>query len=58
MGGNMKSQINTLRQLQELVLTRDEHQQSGDAKHLDKLNEAIIEVQGKLSAQIAGIYHS
>jgi mannitol/fructose-specific phosphotransferase system IIA component (Ntr-type)/uncharacterized protein with PIN domain len=56
MGGNMKSQINTLRQLQELVLTRDEHQQSGDAKHLDKLNEAIIEVQGKLSAQIAGIY--
>ena len=52
----MKSQINTLRQLQELVLTRDEHQQSGDGKHLEKLNESISEVQGKLSPQIAGIY--
>ena len=35
----MKSQINTLRQLQELVLTRDEHNQTGDGSHLDQLND-------------------
>ena len=30
----MKSQINIMRQLQELVLTRDEHHQTGDGSHL------------------------
>ena len=40
----MKSEINTLRQLQELVLTRDEHYQTGDGSHLDSLNDAIDRV--------------
>lgn len=52
----MKSQINTLRQLQELVLTRDEHHQAGDGKHLDQLNASIAELRKKLSVQISGIY--
>lgn len=52
----MKSQINTLRQLQELVLTRDEHHQTGDGSRLDKLNDAIDEVSGKLQPQVRGLY--
>ena len=52
----MKSQINTLRQLQELVLTRDEHNQTGDGSHLDSLNDSIDALQHKLSPQIAGVY--
>ena len=52
----MKSQINVLRQLQELVLTRDEHNQTGDGSHLDALNDAIDALQSKLEPQVAGIY--
>ncbi|MBQ6914543.1 MAG: PTS sugar transporter subunit IIA [Kiritimatiellae bacterium] len=52
----MKSQINTLRQLQELVLTRDEHNQTGDGSHLDSLNDAIDALQQKLTPQVAGLY--
>ncbi len=52
----MKSQINLLRQLQELVLTRDEHHQAGDGSHLDKLNDAIFELQDKLSEQVSAVY--
>ena len=52
----MKSQINTLRQLQELVLTRDEHNQTGDGSHLDSLNDSIDALQKKLAPQIAGVY--
>ena len=52
----MKSQINILRQLQELVLTRDEHHQTGDGSHLDALNDAIDELQKKLDPSVAGIY--
>ena len=52
----MKSQINTLRQLQELVLTRDEHNQTGDGSHLDSLNDAIDALQQKLVPQVSGIY--
>ena len=52
----MKSQINTLRQLQELVLTRDEHHQTGDGSHLDQLNDAIDELQRKLEPQVSGLY--
>ena len=48
----MKSQINTLRQLQELVLTRDEHNQTGDGSHLDALNDAIDALQQKLEPQM------
>ncbi len=52
----MKSQINTLRQLQELVLTRDEHHQTGDGSHLDALNDSIAELQDKLEPQVSAIY--
>jgi len=52
----MKSQINILRQLQELVLTRDEHHQTGDGSHLDALNDSIDELQKKLAPQVAGLY--
>ncbi len=52
----MKSQLNTLRQLQELVLTRDEHHQTGDGSHLDSLNDAIAKLQEKLDPQVAGHY--
>ena len=52
----MKSQLNNLRQLQEFVLTRDEHHQTGDGSHLDSLNDAIAELQDKMDAQVAGLY--
>lgn len=52
----MKSQINILRQLQELVLTRDEHHQTGDGSHLDALNDSIAELQDKLDPQVKAIY--
>ncbi len=52
----MKSQINILRQLQELVLTRDEHHQTGDGSHLDKLNDSIDDLQKKLEPQVLGLY--
>ena len=52
----MKSQINALRQLQELVLTRDEHHQTGDGSHLDALNDSIDALQQKLEPQVAGLY--
>lgn len=52
----MKSQINILRQLQELVLTRDEHHQTGDGSHLDSLNDSIEALQQKLEPQVVGLY--
>lgn len=52
----MKSQINTLRQLQELVLTRDEHHQTGDGSRLDQLNDAIDAMSSKLEPQVRGLY--
>lgn len=52
----MKSQINTLRQLQELVLTRDEHNQTGDGSHLDQLNDSIDALQAQLLPQVAAMY--
>ena len=52
----MKSQINILRQLQELVLTRDEHHQTGDGSHLDSLNDSIDALRQKLDPQVVGLY--
>lgn len=52
----MKSQINTLRQIQELVLTRDEHNQNGDGSRLDQLDDAIDALKAKLEPQIAALY--
>ena len=53
----MKSQLNNLRQLQELVLIRDEHHQTGDGSHLDKLNDSIDSLMQKLEPQVAGLYN-
>ena len=53
---SIKSQLNTLRQLQELVLTRDEHNQTGDGSHLDQLNDSIDALQKKLDSTVAGHY--
>ena len=52
----MKDQINTLRQLQDLVLTRDEHHQTGDGSHIDTLNDGIAALQDKLKPQVKGVY--
>ena len=52
----MKSQINLLRQLQELVLTRDEHHQTGDGSRLDALNDSIDALRQKLEPQVSGVY--
>ena len=52
----MKSQINTLRKLQELVLTRDEHHQTGDGSQLDNLSDKIAELQSQLNPQVRGVY--
>lgn len=52
----MKSQINNLRQLQELVLTRDEHHQTGDGSHIDKLSDAIDAIERKLDPQVDALY--
>ena len=52
----MKEQINLLRQLQELVLTRDERHQAGDSAHLDALNDSIDQMRSKLLPQVGGLY--
>lgn len=52
----MKSQINTLRKLQELVLTRDEHHQTGDGSQLDNLSDKIADLQSQLNPQVRGVY--
>lgn len=52
----MKSQLNTLAQLQELILTRDEHHQTGDGSHLDQLNDSIDALAEKLDPQLKGLY--
>ncbi|MGN0846325.1 MAG: PTS sugar transporter subunit IIA [Kiritimatiellia bacterium] len=52
----MKSQINLLNQLQELVLTRDEHHQTGDGSHMDTLDASIDALVGKLAPQPRALY--
>ncbi len=52
----MKSQLNLLNQLQELVLTRDEHHQTGDGSHMDALDDAIDALTSKLNPQAKMIY--
>lgn len=52
----MKSQLNILKQLQELVLTKDEHLETGDGKHLEALNESIEALQQKLDPPVAALY--
>jgi len=52
----MKSQLNTLNQLQELVLTRDEHQRIGDGSHMDSLDQSIDALVEKLEPQPKALY--
>ena len=53
---SMKHQINLLSQLQELILTRDEHHQTGDGSHLDSLNDSIDALVDKLEPQPKTFY--
>ncbi len=53
---NMKNQINLLSQLQELILTRDEHHHTGDGTHLDSLNDSIDSLVDKLEPQPKTFY--
>lgn len=52
----MKNQINLLNQLQELVLTRDEHHQMGDGSHMDALSDSIDALVERLDPQIKALY--
>jgi len=52
----MKNQLNLLCQLQELVLTRDEHHQTGDGSHMDALDASIDALTERLEAQPRAIY--
>lgn len=52
----MKNQINLLNQLQELVLTRDEHHQTGDGSHTDALDQAIDALAARLEPQPKALY--
>jgi mannitol/fructose-specific phosphotransferase system IIA component (Ntr-type) len=45
-----------MRQLQELVLTRDEHHQTGDGSHMDALSDAIDALAEKLDPQPKALY--
>ena len=52
----MKSQLNLLNQLQELVLTRDEHHQTGDGSHMDVLDASIDALVDKIEPQPKALY--
>ena len=52
----MKSQINILNQLQELVLTRDEHHRIGDGSHMESLDQSIDSLVEKLEPQPKALY--
>ena len=52
----MKNQINLLNQIQELVLTRDEHRQTGDGSHLDALDQSIDSLVDRLDPQPKALY--
>ncbi len=52
----MKGQLNILRQIQELVLIREEHHKTGDGSKIDDLNDQIFALRDQLNPQVAGIY--
>lgn len=52
----MKNQLNLLNQLQELVLTRDEHHQTGDGSHTEALADSIDVLVAKLDPQPRALY--
>ena len=47
----MKNILNQMTQLQELILTRDEHRTTGDGSHLDALNDSIDKMTAELPIQ-------
>ena len=53
----MKHIINQLTQLQELILTRDEHRTTGDGSHLDSLNTSIDKMTAELPVNIRGLFN-
>lgn len=52
----MKNQINLLNQLQELVLTRDEHHSTGDGSHMDALDKSIDDLVSRLDPDLKSLY--
>lgn len=52
----MKNQINLLNQLQELILTRDEHRQTGDGSHTETLDQSIDALVERLEPQPKALY--
>ena len=52
----MKNQINLLNQLQELVLTRDEHHQTGGGSQMDALSDSINALEARLDPQLKSLY--
>ncbi len=52
----MKNQLNMLNQLQELVLTRDEHHQTGNGSRMEALDDSIDQLSGKLDAAVREMY--
>jgi len=52
----MKNQINLLSQIQELVLTRDEHHQMGDGSRTDSLSDLIDDLTSKLDAPVLELF--
>ena len=52
----MKNQLNLLNQLQELILTRDEHFQTGDGSHIDGLNASIEALEEKIELPAKRLY--
>ncbi len=52
----MKSIVNQLCQLEDLILVRDEHRATGDGAHLARLNEAIDTMVETLPPAVASFY--
>lgn len=52
----MQSLLNHLRQLQDLVLIRDEHRAAGDGSHMDRLNDSIDALTDKLPPEVRSLY--
>jgi mannitol/fructose-specific phosphotransferase system IIA component (Ntr-type) len=52
----MKNQLNILSQLQELVLTRDEHRRLGDGTRMDALDASIDALTEQLDATTQNLY--
>lgn len=52
----MQSLINQMNQLQEMILTRDEHRHAGDGTHMGRLNESIDAMIEKLPTDMRALF--